>query len=76
MVCVCVCRTIPYLGVQANKAAVEGVLAEARGAPHVVFARGGVDDLQRLVAHRPVHAEVGRLARLPRLCVADAWNHR
>ena len=73
---VCVCRTIPYLGVQANKAAVEGVLAEARGAPHVVFARGSIDDLQRQVAHRPVHAEIGCLARLPRLCVADAWNHR
>lgn len=63
-----------YLGVQAHPAAVEGVLAEARGAAHVVLARGGVDHLQGHVAHRPVHAEVRCLARLPGLCVTYSWN--
>ena len=63
-----------YLGMQAHPAAVEGVFAEAGGAAHVVLPRGGVDDLQGLVAHRPVHAEVGGLARLARLRIADAWG--
>lgn len=60
------------LGVEADPAAVQGVLAQARRSAHVVLPRGGVDHLQRLVAHRPVHAEVGRFARLPGLGVADA----
>lgn len=63
-----------YLGVEAHPAAVQGVLAEPRGSTHVVLPRGGVDHLQGLVTHRPVHTEVGRLARLPGLRVADSWR--
>lgn len=65
-------RLSSYLGVEPHPAAVEGVFAEARGASHVVLPCGGVDDLQGLVAHRPVHAEVGRLPGLPSLRVANA----
>ena len=63
-----------YLGMQAHPAAVESVFAEAGGTAHVVLARGGVDDLQGLVTHRPVNTEVRGLAWLTRLRVADAWR--
>ena len=63
-------RSVLYLAVQAHPAAVEGVFAQPRRSTQVVFPRGGVDHLQGLVAHRPVHAEVGGFAGLASLCVA------
>lgn len=59
-----------------HPAAVEGVLAEARGAAQLVFAGCSVDNLQAGVSHGPVHAEVGRFARLTGFRVADTWKKR
>lgn len=59
---------------ESHPAAVEGVLAQSGSASHVIFASGGVDHFQSLVAHRPVHAEVWRLPGLPGFCIANSWN--
>lgn len=71
-------RTSPwapqYLAVHTHPATVQRVLTQARRAAQLVLARRGVDDLDGRVAHRPVDAEVGRLPRLPRFRVADAWK--
>lgn len=65
-----------YLAVQAHPAAVQSVLAQPGGSTQIVFPRGGVDHLEALVAHGPVHAEVGRFSRLARLRVAYSCGTR
>ena len=67
-------RAPQYLAVHTHPARVQRVLTQARGAAQLVLPRGGVDDLEGRVAHRPVDTEVGRLPRLPRLRIADAWK--
>lgn len=63
-----------YLGMDAHPAAVEGVLAEARGAAHLVLARCSVNDFQAGVSHCPVHTEVRGFPWLTGFCIADTWN--
>lgn len=60
-----------YLGVDAHPAAVEGVLAEARGAAHLILAGCSVNDFQTRVSHCPVHTEVRGFPWLTGFCVAD-----
>lgn len=63
-----------YLAVHTHPATVQGVLTQAGRTAQLVLPRCGVDDLDGRVAHRPVDAKVGRLPRLPRFRVADAWS--
>lgn len=63
-----------YLAVHTHPATVQGVLTQAGRTAQLVLPCRGVDDLDGRVTHRPVNAEVGRLARLPCFCIADAWN--
>lgn len=63
-----------YLAVHTHPATVQGVLTQAGRTAQLVLPCRGVDDLDGRVAHRPVDAKVGRLPRLPRFRVADAWS--
>lgn len=65
-----------YLGMQAHPAIIQSILAETRGAPHVVLPRGCIDHLQYLITYCPIHAEVWRFAWLPGLCVAYTWEKK
>lgn len=75
---VCWVSAVCYLAVQAHPAAVESVFTEPGGPTQVVFPRGGIDHLQALVSHCPVHTEVGCFSRLTSLCVTYScrtWKH-
>lgn len=67
-------RAPQYLAVHTHPATVQRVLTQAGGAAQLILPGCGIDDLDGRVAHRPIDAEVGCLPRLPRFCVADAWN--
>lgn len=65
------------LAVQAYPAAVESVFAEPGRSTQIIFPRGGVDHLQTLVSHCPVHTEVGCFSWLTSFCVTystEQWS--
>lgn len=65
-----------YLAVQAHPAAIECTFAEPGRSTQIVFPCCGIDHLQALISHRPIHTEVWRFPRLTSLCVANPCRTR
>lgn len=63
-----------YLAVQTHPASIQDTFTESGRSTQVVPACGGVDQLQTLISHRPVHAEARRLAWLTSLRVVYSYR--